>query len=213
MKGLVKLIQTLKFSIGALGNILILMMLIFCIFAIMGCYLFSDVPYFANKDKFHYANEYYNTDNFYFSFLLTFRVTSGENWPDIMKDYSNVNPAILSPVVSQIYFTFLIFFCAVIMLNLFILVVLQQYDEFYQKDDNPIESFSELLECFRKTWNKFSSEDDKGERINMLKVTEFLNELEGNLKILELDEKDKKVYEKLKKKKIKFLISHLKFIT
>lgn len=204
MKGLVKLIQTLKFSIGALGNILILMMLIFCIFAIMGCYLFSDVPYFANKDKFHYANEYYNTDNFYFSFLLTFRVTSGENWPDIMKDYSNVNPAILSPVVSQIYFTFLIFFCAVIMLNLFILVVLQQYDEFHHKDDNPIELFSELLECFRKTWNKFSSEDDKGERINMLKVTEFLNELEGNLKILELDEKDKKVYEKLKKKRLNF---------
>ncbi len=143
LKGLEKLIQTLKFSIGALANILILMMLIFCIFAIMGCYLFSDIVYEDYKYRFKYVNEYFNTNNFYFSFLLTFRSASGESWPLIMLEYAHVNPNILNPAISQIYFTFLIFFCATIMLNLFVLVVLQQYEEFHQKEDNPIERFNE----------------------------------------------------------------------
>lgn len=53
------------------------------------------------------------------------------------------------------------FVLCVIMLNLFILVTLQQYDEFVNKKENPIEKFSELLDNFKKAWNRFSSENDK----------------------------------------------------
>jgi len=215
LTGLEKLIQTLKFSIGALGNILILMMLIFCIFAIMGCYLFTN--HNLNPDKFQIVNEYYNTDNFYYSFLLTFRAASGESWPLIMLEYSNADPNNINPAVSLVYFIFLIFFCAVIMLNLFVLVVLQQYDEFHQKEENPVERFQEMLDYMKKAWNKQSTDFDKGERINMILVTKFLFELEGDLALDFGDDKEKKwdsiMVQRSFKEKIKIAIMELKFIT
>jgi len=185
------------------------MMIIFCLFSIIGCYLFS-IP--GSKDNFIYINQYYNTDNFYNSFLLTFRASTGENWPLFMLEFSRIDPKV-DPSVSYLYFIFLIFFCAVIMLNLFILVILQQYEEFNQKGDNPIERFSEMLEYFKKTWNQFSFDEDKGERLNMVNVTQFLFELEGDLSLDIGDDKEKrKENEILIKEKIKIAIMELKFI-
>ena len=166
---------------SALGNILILMILMFIIFSIMGCYLFTDIKYVDYRSYFSIINKYYNFDNFYFSFMLVFRSTSGESWPIMMTEYAKVNPNVVGPYVSNLYFVGMIFICAVIMLNLFVLVALQQYDEFHQKEENPIERFEEILDSFKKSWNKFSNEIDKGERIIMTNVTEFLMKLEGDL--------------------------------
>ena len=129
----------------------------------------------------------------------------------------DINPPPQDPAVSYIYFIFLIFFCAVIMLNLFVLVVLQQYDEFHQKEDNPIERFSEMVDFMKKTWNKYTTDEDKGERINMILVTKFLYELEGDLSLDFGDDKDRKrdsfLVEKEIKEKIKKAIMELKFTT
>ena len=89
LKGLEKLLQTLRWSINALANVFILMFLVFCIFAIMGCYLFDVLKYDDYKDKFVYLNEFYNFDNFYNSFLLSFRQVTGESWPNIMMEVAN----------------------------------------------------------------------------------------------------------------------------
>jgi hypothetical protein len=62
----------------------------------------------------------------------------------------------------------------VIMLNLFVLVTLQQYDDFVNKKENPIEKFNELLECFKKAWNRRSTEQNKGYKIKNNQVHEFL---------------------------------------
>lgn len=91
LKGLEKLLQTLRWSINALINVFILMFLVFCIFAIMGCYLFDVLKYENYKDKFYYLNESYNFDNFYNSFLLSFRQVTGESWPNIMMEVANGN--------------------------------------------------------------------------------------------------------------------------
>ena len=91
LKGLEKLLQTLRWSMTALSNIFILMMLVFCIFAIMGCYLYDNILYADYKDKFVNVNQYFNLDNFYYSFLLSFRQCTGESWPDIMNEFANGN--------------------------------------------------------------------------------------------------------------------------
>lgn len=84
LKGLEALIQTLRWSMTALGNVFILMFLVFCIFSIMGCYLYDGVTFAQYSSNFQNVNEYYNLDNFYNSFLLCFRQLTGENWPVIM---------------------------------------------------------------------------------------------------------------------------------
>lgn len=67
------------------------------------------------------------------------------------------------------------------MLNLFLLVTLQQYDDFHRKKTNPIEKFNELLGYFKKAWNKFSTESDEGYRIKNDNMTNFILLLEGDL--------------------------------
>lgn len=42
------------------------------------------------------------------------------------------------------------------MLNMFTLVVTQQFEEFYFNPDNPITAFEDLSDKFRKTWNLFT---------------------------------------------------------
>ncbi len=163
------------------------------------------------KDHFDTVNDVYNTDNFYNSLLLTFRAASGESWPLIMKEYSSVDTEILPAAVSIIYFIVLIFFCTVIMLNLFVLVVLQQYDNFHNKGDNPLERFRELTDNIRKTWNKLSLDKDRGVRINMLDVSDFILNLEGDL-ICDLEEKDKIYDEKTLIARAKKAAMEFKFI-
>ena len=57
------------------------------------------------------------------------------------------------------------FFTNIIMINLFLMVTLQQYDEFTGKKYNPIEKFESFLTDFNNAWNKLSTEEDEGFRI------------------------------------------------
>ena len=64
------------------------------------------------------------------------------------------------------------------MLNLFLLVTLQQYEDFHRKKTNPIEKFNELLDGFKKAWNPVSSDIDQGLRIKNTDMNKFLLSLE-----------------------------------
>ena len=173
LKGLEKLIQTLRWSISALTNVFILMFIIFCIFAIMGCYLYDGLKYSKYKDSMIYMNQYYNLNNFYNAFLLVFRCTTGEDWPSIMMELANINKVKFKDWQAYVYMIISNFICCVIMLNLFLMVTLQQYDEFTQKTYNPIEKFEGFCEEFRRAWNKYSNPEDKGFRIKKILITNF----------------------------------------
>lgn len=60
------------------------------------------------------------------------------------------------------------------MMNLFLLVTLQQYDEFYKKEENPIENFTRIVDSFKNSWNIYSNEVDEGHRIKHNQLTDFL---------------------------------------
>ena len=189
LKGLEKLIQTLTWSIGALANVFLLMLIIFCIFAILGCYFYDGITYEKYKSKFKYINEFYNLDNFYNSFLLTFRCTTGENWPNIMMELAFIDEDKVSEVYAYVYMIISNFINSIIMLNLFLMVTLQQYDEFTGKNYNPIEKFEGFLTEFNNSWNKYSTPEDKGIRIKQGLVINFF--MDFNWKKLNFPEKGK----------------------
>ena len=188
LKGLEKLIQTLTWSIGALANVFLLMLIIFCIFAILGCYFYDGITYKKYRSSFKYINEFYNLDNFYNSFLLTFRCITGENWPNIMMELAFVEREV-SEVYAYVYMILSNFINSIIMLNLFLMVTLQQYDEFTGKNYNPIEKFESFLTEFNNSWNKFSTPEDKGIRIKQGSVILFF--MDFNWKKLNFPEKGK----------------------
>lgn len=66
------------------------------------------------------------------------------------------------------------------MLNLFVLVTLQQYNDFVNKKENPIEKFNELLDSFKKAWNRRSTPQNKGYKIKNNQVHEFLLDFNWN---------------------------------
>ena len=75
------------------------------------------------------------------------------------------------------------------MLNLFLMVTLQQYDEFTGKNYNPIEKFEGFLTEFNNSWNKFSTPEDNGIRIKQKSVIHFF--MDFNWKKLNFPEKGK----------------------
>jgi hypothetical protein len=189
LKGLEKLLMMLKWSMTALSNIFILMFLVFCIFAIMGCYIYDGINYTDYKSYFNYVNEYHNFDNFYYSFLLVFRQMTGENWPLVMMEFAKgiyIYITLVDKYKSQEYTAFLYFICMnfttfFILLNLFTLVTIQLYDEFNDKLDNPVEKFNEIVNEFRKAWNKYSSQKEKGLKIRSALLPNVFYDLQGDL--------------------------------
>ena len=176
LKSLEKLLQTLRWSLNALANVFILMFLIFCIFAILGCYLYDQITYNKYKDDFVYLNNFYNFDNFYQAFLLCFRCATGEDWPSLMMEIAFIDEDVVSQPQAYLYMIFMNFISAVIMLNLFLMVTLQQYDEFTNKSYNPVEMFESFLNDFKSSWNKYSSSKDNGYRIKKILIANFFVE-------------------------------------
>jgi len=173
LKGLEKLIQTLSWSIGALMNVVLLMILIFGIFAILGVYFYDGIDYEKYKSRFFKINEYYNVDNFYTAFLFTFRCATGEKWPYMMMELAFVDTVEVYEFYAYIFMIISNFFNGIIMINLFLMVTIQQYDEFTGKKYNPIEKFESFLSGFNNAWNKYSTPEDNGFRIKKGLITNF----------------------------------------
>ena len=188
-----KYIQTVQYSLNALINILSLIMVIHFIVALIGCYLYDGQIYEEFKDKFTYINEYYNMDNFYNSYLLILRCSTGENWHNIMMEmaYREDNSG---EAYSIAFFILSNFVTSIILSNLLLMVTLQKYDEFNDKEYNFIETFNSFLSNFNNSWNKFSTEEDEGFRIKKTLVIQFFMELELNWTKLNFPEKGKIEY-------------------
>ena len=100
-------------SVDSLFNVFILLMLIFFIMAVLGNTMFSNV---TEGDV---ISSYKNFANFHQSFSLLFSISTGEDWNRIMYDCGRNNS--LAPV----FFLSFIMIVSNIMLNLFILVIIQ----------------------------------------------------------------------------------------
>ena len=195
LKGLEKLIQTLQWSISALSNVLFLTIVIYGTIALLGCYLYQgDYVSPLNKNS-YYINEYFNFLDFYSSYLLIFRCSTGENWHNIMIEYAYFDERREGGYYFFFFFFILDnFITSVILLNLLLMVTLQQYDEFTDKKYNPIDKFNSFIKDFNNAWNKFSTDEDDGYRIKKMLVAKFLIEL--NLQKIIFPENNKLGYAK-----------------
>jgi hypothetical protein len=59
-------------------------------------------------------------------------------------------------VIAPIYFLSFVVICSFVMLNLFILVIIQQFDQYYLADDNVLAKFDKDLLVFKTSWTKYS---------------------------------------------------------
>jgi hypothetical protein len=161
-------------SLPSLLNIGALLFLVIFIYSVLGWFLFKSAPYSSSITPMN------NCENFHNSFILLFRSSTGEDWPSIMYDYSKVT------IYAVPFFLTFILMCSFIALNLFILIIIQDFEEYNLKPNNPIEEFNDNLVHFKDIWNKFSKEN-AGLRMHQKWLFPFMKELKPPLGIGEDD--------------------------
>ena len=172
LKGINKIVKTIVFSFPSLMNVMVLLLLVYFIFSVLAVFLFSGtVP---RDDSFN--NDLFNFDNFHMAMITLFRCSTGENWPQFMFYYGETG-SWSDSLKSRFFFVFFIFLSYTVMLQVFQLVVMQQFDEYYFNSDNPINSFDEAEEVFRKTWNQFTIKT-RGAKIKASRMVQFFYYLE-----------------------------------
>ena len=154
-KGLQSLLKTIIMSVGSLGRVFILLMLIFFIMAVLGNNMFFDV---LQGDV---ISEYKNFTNFHMSFQLLFSIATGEDWNKIMYDTMRLPPDCEPEVscgtgIAPLFFLMFNLIVSNIMLNLFVLVIIQQFDKYYLEDDNPLMRFEDDFIGFELQWRKLT---------------------------------------------------------
>lgn len=83
-EGLQALITTVVFSIPALLSVFALLMILLFVFAILGVFLFRDVVYGDIIDV--GQGGFMGFSNFGLAMLMLFRLTTGEDWSNILTD-------------------------------------------------------------------------------------------------------------------------------
>lgn len=157
--GLQAILQTIQFSIPSLGNVFILLLIVFFMFSVLGNSFFSQVK------RGEVIDEWKNFGNFGHAFLLLFAISTGEDWNKIMFDCSRtpeegciVGETCGSSPISYWYFYIMVLFCSHVMLNLFILVIIQQFEKYYLPKENMIYLFKTDQSSFMKVWKQFTQE-------------------------------------------------------
>ncbi|XP_065657245.1 probable voltage-dependent N-type calcium channel subunit alpha-1B isoform X4 [Hydra vulgaris] len=142
------LIWTFLKSLQALPYLGGLICILFYIYAVIGMQLFSLISISHNDDDvpWSYINKRNNFRTFLSSLQVLFRITSGENWPDIMlactknakcdKELKAVQPDMetCGSDVAYFYFISFILLCYYLMLNLILAVIMDNFS--YLTDDS-----------------------------------------------------------------------------
>jgi hypothetical protein len=145
-KNMIVLLKTLFFSLPSLVNVGSLLFLAFFIFAIIGMNLFGLVTR-DGKNLTQYANfEYFGS-----SLLLLIRCMTGEGWNDVMHYLKDQGHAIAVP-----YFALFLITCPYMLLNLFIAVILENFEAALAADPDKVQQKN--LEDFIEAWAEIHDE-------------------------------------------------------
>ena len=124
-KGLQALLQTITFSLPSLFNVFALLLLVYFIFSVLGVFMFRSITRGKVIDP-----QYMNFKNFGQALVILIRMSTGEDWPTIMFDTMNTDEDCIPDfncgiAYSPVFFIPFVMICTYVMLNLFIMVIIQ----------------------------------------------------------------------------------------
>lgn len=163
LKPLQNLIVIISYALPNIINVLSLLLLIFMIFSILGVFLFSGVT--SGK----LIDEYTNFYDFHHALLTLWRVSTGEDYPSLMHDCVNS----LGSKAYVLYFITFIGLTTFIMLDLFISVVIENYEEYQKNPNNVLLQFNKDVNDFKIAWKKHA-EDFDGGRVTYSKLPKLM---------------------------------------
>ncbi|XP_069779389.1 voltage-dependent T-type calcium channel subunit alpha-1G [Narcine bancroftii] len=144
--GMRALLNTVIQALPQVGNLGLLFMLLFFIFAALGVELFGDLE----CDIYHPCEglgRHATFRNFGMAFLTLFRVSTGDNWNGIMKDTlrdCNQEGTCYNTVVSPIYFVSFVLTAQFVLVNVVIAVLMKHLEESNKEAKEEAELEAEL---------------------------------------------------------------------
>ncbi|XP_050452304.1 voltage-dependent calcium channel type A subunit alpha-1 isoform X4 [Cataglyphis hispanica] len=157
------LLWTFVQSFKALPYVCLLIAMLFFIYAIIGMQVFGNIM----NDPETAIDDHNNFQSFFAGLMLLFRCATGEAWPNIMLDCikgQRCDPKAKDPEnpdndpegcgsnIAYAYFVSFIFFCSFLMLNLFVAVIMDNFD--YLTRDSSILGAHHLDE-FVRIWAEY----------------------------------------------------------
>ncbi|XP_069354188.1 LOW QUALITY PROTEIN: voltage-dependent calcium channel type A subunit alpha-1 [Maniola hyperantus] len=152
------LLWTFVQSFKALPYVCLLIAMLFFIYAIIGMQVFGNIELAAESDM----NRHNNFRSFIQALMLLFRCATGESWPNIMlaclkpakcdKAADKPSNESCGSTLAYAYFVSFIFFCSFLMLNLFVAVIMDNFD--YLTRDSSILGAHHLDE-FVRIWAEY----------------------------------------------------------
>ncbi|KAM7350475.1 calcium voltage-gated channel subunit cacophony isoform 3-T3 [Cochliomyia hominivorax] len=151
------LLWTFVQSFKALPYVCLLIAMLFFIYAIIGMQVFGNIKYDPDTQ----LNRHNNFQSFSGGIMLLFRCATGEAWPNIMlaclkgrpcDDEAEKGDETCGSTLAYAYFVSFIFFCSFLMLNLFVAVIMDNFD--YLTRDSSILGAHHLDE-FVRIWAEY----------------------------------------------------------
>lgn len=174
-KRLQDIMEIIQLCLPSMMNVFSLLALVLFIYAVLGCYLFGDV---TEGDA---INEFYNFGNFANSILLCFKLATGDDWNRFMFDCARTTYGCAIGLgcgnpIAFVYFLSLKLVITFIMMNLFILIVLQLFEKFFISKENILSKFKEDFAVFQEVW-KTLAPTHFGLFINQGKLIKFFGSI------------------------------------
>lgn len=156
LKNIRVLVETLVYSLPALGNMGAFVLLVYMVFAIFGMNIFAGV-------RGPEADYHANFDTFASALLVLFRCTTGEVWNQIMHDMmieeplcepgNPINNCPASSTSSPFYFVLFLILSTYIMFNLFVAIILDNFNVTVAIEKTTLRMTHLVL--FKEQWSKF----------------------------------------------------------
>ncbi|XP_045435387.1 sodium channel protein type 10 subunit alpha isoform X3 [Pipistrellus kuhlii] len=187
-KGIRTLLFALMMSLPALFNIGLLLFLVMFIYSIFGMATFPHVKWEAGID------DMFNFQTFANSMLCLFQITTSAGWDGLLSPILNTGPPFCdpnlpnsngslgncgSPAIGIIFFTTYIIISFLIVVNMYIAVILENFNVATEESTEPLSE--DDFDMFYETWEKFDPEATQF--ITFSALSDFADTLSGPLQI------------------------------
>ncbi|XP_034517659.1 sodium channel protein type 10 subunit alpha isoform X1 [Ailuropoda melanoleuca] len=187
-RGIRTLLFALMMSLPALFNIGLLLFLVMFIYSIFGMASFPHVSWEAGID------DMFNFQTFANSMLCLFQITTSAGWDGLLSPILNTGPPYCdpnlpnsngsrgncgSPAVGILFFTTYIIISFLIVVNMYIAVILENFNVATQESSEPLSE--DDFDMFYETWEKFDPEATQF--ITFSALSDFADALSGPLRI------------------------------
>ncbi|XP_065741996.1 sodium channel protein type 10 subunit alpha [Phocoena phocoena] len=187
-KGIRTLLFALMMSLPALFNIGLLLFLVMFIYSIFGMANFAYVKWEAGID------DMFNFQTFANSMLCLFQITTSAGWDGLLSPILNTGPPYCdpnlpnsngtrgdcgNPIVGILFFTTYIIISFLIVVNMYIAVILENFNVATKESTEPLSE--DDFDMFYETWEKFDPEATQF--ITFSALSDFADTLSGPLRI------------------------------